>query len=141
MSCGVGHRHGLDPALLWLWGRLVAVAPIQPLAWEFPYATGVTLKNFKKIKMIQESDGLPHNGGSPLLLRSVSLGQVASHPAASVSPSRDGFAHLEDFCWLLILWFSCVMKSLMYKRVFLVAIVVFLHFLFLRLILPPGEQH
>ena len=40
MSCGVGHRHNLDPALLWLWCRPVATAPIPPLAWEPPYATG-----------------------------------------------------------------------------------------------------
>ena len=29
MSCGVGHRRGLDPALLWLWRRPAAVAPIR----------------------------------------------------------------------------------------------------------------
>ena len=29
-----------DPALLWLWCRPVATAPIQPLAWEPPYAAG-----------------------------------------------------------------------------------------------------
>ena len=39
-SCGVGCRHGSDPALLWLWRRLVAIAPIRPLAWEPPYAVG-----------------------------------------------------------------------------------------------------
>jgi len=27
--------------LLWLWRRPVATAPIQPLAWEPPYAAGV----------------------------------------------------------------------------------------------------
>ena len=43
MSCGVGHRHGLDPALLWLWHRPAAAALIRPLAWEPPYATGVAL--------------------------------------------------------------------------------------------------
>ena len=26
--CGVGHRHSLDPVLLWLWRRPAAVAPI-----------------------------------------------------------------------------------------------------------------
>ena len=31
---------GSDPALLWLWRRPVATAPIQPLAWEPPYAAG-----------------------------------------------------------------------------------------------------
>uniref|UniRef100_A0A4X1V611 Uncharacterized protein n=1 Tax=Sus scrofa TaxID=9823 RepID=A0A4X1V611_PIG len=39
VSCGVGCRCGLDPALLWLWCRPVATAPIRPLAWEPPYAT------------------------------------------------------------------------------------------------------
>ena len=52
MSCGVGRRHGLDLALLWLWlwHRPVAVAPIRPLAWEPPYATGVALKTQKTKK-------------------------------------------------------------------------------------------
>jgi len=40
VSCGVGCRCGSDPALLWLWCRLVATAPIGPLAWESPYAAG-----------------------------------------------------------------------------------------------------
>ena len=44
MSCGVGHRCGLDLALLWLWHRPVASALIRPPAWELPYATGVALK-------------------------------------------------------------------------------------------------
>ena len=29
-----------DLALLWLWHSLAVVAPIQPLAWELPYAEG-----------------------------------------------------------------------------------------------------
>ena len=44
MSCGVVHRHGLDPTLLWLWYRLAVVALIHPLAWEIPYAVGEGLK-------------------------------------------------------------------------------------------------
>ena len=44
MSCGVGHRRSLDLALLWLWCRLVATAPIRTLAWEPPYAIDVALK-------------------------------------------------------------------------------------------------
>ena len=40
VSCGVGRRCGSDPMLLWLWRRLVATDPIQPLAWEPPYAAG-----------------------------------------------------------------------------------------------------
>ena len=50
MNCGVGCRHASDPALLWLWYRLAAVAPIGPLAWEPPYAVGVALKKKKKKK-------------------------------------------------------------------------------------------
>ena len=34
-----------DPALLWLWRRPAATAPIRPLAWEPPYAAGVVLEN------------------------------------------------------------------------------------------------
>ena len=50
MSCGVGHRHGLDPELLWLWRRPAAKAPIRPLPWEPPYAAGVALEKAKKKK-------------------------------------------------------------------------------------------
>ena len=42
--CGVGGRLGSDPALLWLWCRLVAAAPIRPLAWELPCASDMALK-------------------------------------------------------------------------------------------------
>ena len=28
MSCGVGHRHSSDPALLWMWRKPAATAPI-----------------------------------------------------------------------------------------------------------------
>ena len=45
MSCGVGHRRGLDLASLWLWCRPTAVAPIQPLAWELPFAMSTALKS------------------------------------------------------------------------------------------------
>ena len=48
MSCGVGSRCGWDLALLWLWHRQVATAPIRPLTWEPPYATGAALKRPKK---------------------------------------------------------------------------------------------
>ena len=44
MSCDVGLRCGSDPPLLWLWCRLIATAPIQPLAWELLYATSAALK-------------------------------------------------------------------------------------------------
>ena len=50
MSCGVGHRRGLDPVLLWLWRKLAAIVPIRPLAWELPCAVGVALKRQKDKK-------------------------------------------------------------------------------------------
>ena len=54
----VGLRHGLDPALLWLWCRLVAEALIQPLAQELPCATSVALKSKKEKKNLTERVGL-----------------------------------------------------------------------------------
>ena len=44
MSCGVGHRRSSDLTLLCCGVVPVATAPIQPLAWELPYAMGVALK-------------------------------------------------------------------------------------------------
>ena len=55
MSCGVGHKGSLDPALLWLWCRPAAPAPTRPLAWEPPCAAGAALtKEKKKEKKIGE---------------------------------------------------------------------------------------
>ena len=50
MSCGVGRRHGSDPAWLWLWCRPVATAPIRRLAWEPPYTSGAALEKAKRQK-------------------------------------------------------------------------------------------
>ena len=62
MSCGVSHRCTLDPALLWH-----TTVPIQPLAWEPPYATGAaqeiatttatTTKKDKKTKKKKNEGG------------------------------------------------------------------------------------
>ena len=41
-------RCGSDLALLWLWCWAAAAAPIEPLAWEFPYATASALKEKKE---------------------------------------------------------------------------------------------
>ena len=54
MSCVVGHRRGLDLALLWLWRRPAAIVSIQPLAWEPPYAVSVALKTKQNKKLILE---------------------------------------------------------------------------------------
>ena len=48
MSCGVGHRHGSDLVLMWLWCGLAATAPIGPLAWEPPYVISAALKSKNK---------------------------------------------------------------------------------------------
>ena len=48
-AVAVGRRRGSDPALLWLWRRQAAAAPIQPLAWELPHAAGVALKRKKYV--------------------------------------------------------------------------------------------
>ena len=55
MSCGVGHRYGLDLVLLWLWCGLAAVALIQPLAWKPPHAAGAALKRQKKKRKKKEN--------------------------------------------------------------------------------------
>ena len=57
MSCGGGHRCGWDPDLLWLWCRLAAAAPIQPLAWELPQAMGMAPKKKKKCNPISSIPG------------------------------------------------------------------------------------
>ena len=36
--------------LLWLWHRLEAAAPIQPLDWKLPYASGATIKRKEERK-------------------------------------------------------------------------------------------
>ena len=43
-TCSVGHSCGLDLALLWLWYRPAATAPIQPLVWKLAYAAGMAHK-------------------------------------------------------------------------------------------------
>ena len=48
MRCGVGHRHGLDLGLLWLWYSPVAAALIRPLSWELPCAMGAALRSKNK---------------------------------------------------------------------------------------------
>jgi len=62
MSCGVGHRRGSDPELLWLWCRPVATVLIGPLAWEPPYAAGEALKDkeTKKKKTKKKERKFPH---------------------------------------------------------------------------------
>ena len=57
MSYSVGCRHSLVPALLWLWCRPEARAPIQPLAWEPLCAMDVALKDQKKKEIEEDTNG------------------------------------------------------------------------------------
>ena len=54
------HRHGSDAALLWLWCRPAAKAPIQPQAWEPPYAMGVALKKMTKDQKKPQKQKIPN---------------------------------------------------------------------------------
>ena len=64
MSCGVGRRRGSDPSLLWLWHRLAAIALIQLLAWESPYAAKAALEKAKRHKTKQNPAQVPPPPGS-----------------------------------------------------------------------------
>ena len=64
MACGIDHRRGLDPALLWLWHWPAAAAPIRPLAWQVPYAVRVVLKGQKKKKECTGKEILLHCTGN-----------------------------------------------------------------------------
>ena len=48
VSCGVGRRCHSDLAMLWLWPRPAAAAPILPLAWEHPYVAGSAIQQTKQ---------------------------------------------------------------------------------------------
>ena len=60
MSCGVGCRRSSDPTLLWLWLWPAAVALIEPLAWEPPYAVNMALKSKNKNKKQLKSSLVAH---------------------------------------------------------------------------------
>ena len=90
-----------DPALLWLWRRLAAIAPTRPLAWEPPYALAAALKRQKKKKRVQlrhschseEQIRFPaqHSGLTDLALLQL---QCRSHLWLRFSP-RPGHVHIQ----------------------------------------------
>ena len=73
MSCGVGHRRGSDPALLWPWRRPAAIAPIQPLSWEPPYAAGAAPEIAKRQKTNKQTNKQTKNSGETKPLSQVLL--------------------------------------------------------------------
>ena len=77
MSCGVGHRCGLDPQLLWLWRKLAAVALIRPLAWELPNAARAALKQQKKK---EKKKGVPGQRDRCFCLEEVFRDEAAGAP-------------------------------------------------------------
>ena len=85
MSCGVGQRPGSG---LTIWQRLVAVTPIQPLAWEAPYAEGTALKKKKKNPEEKHNMSLCHFLGKPFLsgLNPSFCSCLFSHSAAAPLP-------------------------------------------------------
>ena len=85
MSCGVGHRRGSDPMLQWLWCRPAATAPIQPLAWETPYAMGVALKRQKTKKKKKKRLTIIHSCIKPLLCVCYVLGSVIAAGNAKIN--------------------------------------------------------
>ena len=124
MNCGVGHRCGLDPKLLWLWCRLAAVVLILPLSWEPPYAAGVTLNNnnnnkstmclFRNSRELQfrvcshrEPHANPHNLERRMILQRKSKSGGCSKQGglgfswAASSPGKKGT--LSPFCQALLL--------------------------------------
>ena len=69
MSCGVGCRLCSDLTLLWLWCRPAALALINPLAWEPPYASSVALEKIFLKKVILERKNTHIQGNRQKLLK------------------------------------------------------------------------
>ena len=66
MSCRVGHRCSLDPALVWCGPAVVAL--IQPLAWELLYAACKKKKNKRTGLRDSDTQGLKHQQISLLVV-------------------------------------------------------------------------
>ena len=80
MSCGIGHRCGSGLMLLWLWHRLVAAAPVRPLAWEPPYAVGVALKIQKKTKNKKTTKKTKLQANIPMITDGKILSKICANP-------------------------------------------------------------
>ena len=71
MSCGVGLRCSLDLALLWLWCKPAATAPIRPLDCEPLYAEGAPppRKKKKEVEEVSVTEEELRGGGRGRLQR------------------------------------------------------------------------
>ena len=96
-SCSVGHRYSSDPMLLWLWCSLAAVAPVQPLAWELPYTTGIL-----KIKIFLKNNKI----GVPVMMqwKRIRLGTMKLWVRSLASLSGLRIPHCCDLWCRLQLW-------------------------------------
>ena len=59
LSCSIGCRWSSAHVLLWLWNRLVAVALIQFLSWELPYAARMALKTKQNKTKLFSAKSMP----------------------------------------------------------------------------------
>ena len=75
--------------MLWLWHRPAAVAPIRPLAWEPPYATGEVLKKKKKWTTVKGLFLEP----SVLFSKPQDKDRVMAVTSAVIEASRDHCPH------------------------------------------------
>ena len=86
MSCGAGHRRGLDPTLLWLWRRPAATAPIRPLSWDLHMPRERPQKRQKKKK----SEGWEFPGGLVVKDSALSLLWIGFNPWPRELPQAAG---------------------------------------------------
>ena len=93
MNCGVGRRRGSDPKLLRLWCRPAATAPIQPLAWELPYATGEALKS--------NNNNNNNNNNKEASERSLDPSTMCGHSFIEVQWTEKN--HIVTVCYLMSL--------------------------------------
>ena len=102
MSCGVGRRHGSDPALLCLWRRLVAIALSRPLAWEPPYAAGAAQERAKRQKKTKQKQKQKNN--NIYICKTGSLFKLPEWNKGELTESSDNSDYLletvQNQCWV-----------------------------------------
>ena len=93
--------------LLWLWCRPAAAAQIQPLAWEPPYAAGVSLKRKEKKNNLHSSlmmllrtekndnGDYHHEAGTVILFLSFHEFDLLYLPHCCPSPPFEKRSHLD----------------------------------------------